>query len=500
MTRRVLSAEIKHETNTFSCHPTGLKEYREELLAFGADALALARGTNTEVAGFIEAAKELDWELDHVVSASAQPGGRVTSEALNAALQPILERLRAAQEPYDGIILALHGAMVAECDDDSEGKILREIRAETGDAMPIAVSLDLHANVSVEMCRLADIMVSYATNPHVDMRETGAKAARLLDRMMKGEISPRVVLARCPMLEEVDGARTDTPRMAARLAALRDYEHRDDVFAASINGAMAWADTAHTGPTVVITCQGDLAAHRAFAEEIARDIWNGREASNNDFLTPREAAECAAAWSDPRKPLVINEYADNPGGGAYGDATALLAALLEADCKDACFGPLYDPQSVARLSGHRPGDMVELALGGKTDPGFGGGPLPCRGMLVSLHDGQYRIRGKMMNGVAMSFGPTAVLRVEGIDILVVSVRCQIFDGEQFRAFGIEPEKKRVVALKSMDHFRADFTPIAGRIVTCDSGALCSPSYRNYPFTRVRRPIHPLDAVESPKFA
>jgi microcystin degradation protein MlrC len=196
-------------------------------------------------------------------------------------------------------------------------------------------------------------------------------------------------------------------------------------------------------------------------------------------------------WRD-RKPLVIADYGDNPGAGAYGDSTTLLQALLRAGVTGACFGPMIDPEAAAMLHKHGVGRTVEIALGGKTDPRFGGPPLHLRAKLVGLFDGWFTGDGPMIGGQRYCHGPTAVLDAQGIEILVVTHPGQMLDQQQFRAFGIDPSAKRVVALKSQQHFRAAFAPIAGKIVVADGGGLSTADLSRFPFSRVRRPIYPLD--------
>jgi microcystin degradation protein MlrC len=194
-------------------------------------------------------------------------------------------------------------------------------------------------------------------------------------------------------------------------------------------------------------------------------------------------------------PLVIADYADNPGAGGYGDSTELLRALLEAGVTNACFGPMVDGAAAQALHAADVGERVHIALGGKTDPRFGGGPLAVEGEVVSISDGHFTGDGSMIHGLSGSFGPSAVLRVDGIEILVVTSARQILDLQQFKAFGIDPQNKHVVALKSMQHFRAAFEPIAGQVIVCDSGALCTPRYNRLPYRNVPRPIFPLDPAQ-----
>lgn len=497
MTRhRVLSAEFAHETNTFSRIPTRYENFQaQDFFPDGASAIAGRGDSNTELAGFCDSARQHGWELVHVLSAIAQPAGPVTRDAFDRLTGPIVEAARANRGRLDGILLGLHGAMVTEFCDDGEGELLARLRAVVGPDLPIAVTLDLHANVTRAMCRHADILVSYQTYPHVDMRRTGREAGDILQRTMAGEIRPRVIRAHLPMIDEVNGGRTDVGPMVERMARARAWEQQHaDVFAVSINAGFARADIAEIGPTVTVVAQGDLGPHHRFAHALADDIWDRRHEQINRFLDVHEAARICREHDagDDKRPIIVADYSDNPGGGAYGDATHLLAALLEAGVADACFGPIVDPGTVQQLQ-HTPiGASVAVRLGGKTDPSLGGGPLALQARLLLRSDGRYFADGPMTGGLDKTWGPTVVLRVDGIDILVVTQPAQMLDLAQFRAFGIDPAASKVVGLKSMQHFRAAFEPIASRVIVCDSGALCSPHFARMPYHKVPRPLFPLD--------
>jgi microcystin degradation protein MlrC len=489
MTFSVLTAEFAHESNTFSIMPTDMAAFRARLFLHGDTAIAQRREANTDIAGFMDVAQAQGWQTRHAVSASASPAGPVTRAAFDEIAGSIIAAAQAG--PLDGIALGLHGAMVVEDHPDGEGLLLERLRAVVGPDLPIAVTLDPHANVTARMCDLAQIVMSYSTYPHVDMRDTARRAAGLLHRAMTGEIALRTLRVTCPMLEEANSGRTDDGPMIARHALARMHEGTPGALAVSINAGFGNADIPELGPTVLVTHTGGAGPHLAFATGLADDIWARRHEVLNHFLTPAEAAAEALAHSLPGL-LVIADYADNPGAGSYGDAPGLLSALLEAGVSDACFGPMVDPEAAALLHAQAVGATVTLPLGGKTDPRFGGGPVTLSGIVVLLSDGHYTGDGPMVGGLPGSWGPTAVLRVAGVDILIVTNPGQMLDLQQFRAFGIDPAAHRVVALKSQQHFRAAFAPIAARVIVCDSGALCSPDLRRLPFHRVPRPIFPLD--------
>lgn len=492
MTFHVLTGVFVHESNTFKKGETTLQDFRDDVLDLGQVALDRFRGVNEELAGFIDVAEEADWRLTHTVSAHATPGARVAREAFDHISGLICDGARAHRDTLTGVLLSLHGSMVPVFCEDGEGELLSRLRAILGPDLPISVTLDLHAMVTPAMVEQAQIFVSYKTYPHVDMRETGRHAARLLDATMRGRVRPQTLRVHLPMLDEANAGRSDVPETAALYTRARAHEAEPGILAVSVNAAFAEADITEAGPTVLVTHD---AGHEARAAEIAkglaRTIWDQRGSVSNDFLTPEAAATMAVGFS-AAAPLVIADYADNPGAGAYGDATALLKALLDAGATGGAFAPMIDPEAAAILHRHRVGDTVTLDLGGKCDPSFGGGPLRLTGELIHLSDGTYTGDGPILGGITHSFGPTAVLRVKGIDILVVTLSGQMLDLQQVRAFGIEPASLRFLVVKSMQHFRAAFEPIAAGVIVCDSGALATPQAHLRPYARVRRPVWPLD--------
>uniref|UniRef100_UPI00262AE0CA M81 family metallopeptidase n=1 Tax=Pseudomonas sp. TaxID=306 RepID=UPI00262AE0CA len=234
MSFKVLTAEFMHESNTFSAHKTGLPEFRRETLMLGEEAIKRRGRSNTGLAGALSCAAEFGWDMKHVVSAWSEPAGPVTVEAFEYLVGLIVEAAKA--QTFDGILLCLHGAMVAEHSDDGDGEILARLRAVVGPDLPIAMTMDLHANVSERMCELAQILVSYKTYPHIDLRETACHAGNLLQRTMKGEIKPRTLRIHLPMLEEANGGRTDVGPMIERIAKARAWEaEQEGAFAVSIN-------------------------------------------------------------------------------------------------------------------------------------------------------------------------------------------------------------------------------------------------------------------------
>ncbi len=489
----VLTGAFVHESNTFKKGETSLQDFRDDVLDLGQAAIDRFGDVNDELAGFLDAGRAAGWTVTHTVSAHATPGAVVSQEAFDHIAGLICNAAAEHRATLDGILLSLHGSMVPSFCEDGEGELLRRLRAIVGPDMPIAVTLDLHAMVTPAMVEQAQILVSYKTYPHVDMRQIGRQAGDLLDATMRGAVKPRTLRVHVPMLDEANAGRTDVPETAALYAAAAAHEAEPGIMAVSINAGFSEADITEMGPTVLVTHdKGHEARAAEIASGLARRIWDGRGKVANTFLTPDQAAAEARDFDPAQGPLVIADYADNPGAGAYGDATALLQALLKAGAAPGAFAPMIDPEAAAILHRHKVGDIVTLEIGGKCDPTFGGGPLRLTGEIVHLSDGTYTGDGPILGGITHSFGPTAVLRVQGIDILVVTQPGQMLDLQQVRTFGIEPARLRFLVVKSMQHFRAAFEPVSGKVIVCDTGALATPQAHLRPYARVRRPVWPLD--------
>ncbi|MDO9525964.1 MAG: MlrC C-terminal domain-containing protein, partial [Gemmobacter sp.] len=336
------------------------------------------------------------------------------------------------------------------------------------------------------------------TYPHVDPVETAVHAAKALKEMMEGRAQGRTLRLAVPMLDEANSGRSDVLPTMEFYDRARQFETEPGILAVSINAGFSDADIFHCGPSVLVSYDATRDGAEARAQDIALElgtaIWDARHSCANTFLTVAEACQAVRDFKPDRPgPLVISDFSDNPGSGAYGDATDLLAGLLDLGLQDAAFGPLIDPSAATALQGFAVGDTVTLAIGGKIDPYYGGAPILVTGQVRHLSaDGVLVGDGPVIGGITFRFGPTAVLRVNGIDILIVSERGQAYDLQQFKAFGITPEACTVLGLKSQQHFRAAFEPIASKVIVCDCGALATPNYAKRRYEKVRRPVWPLD--------
>ena len=497
MAYRVLLAQFMHETNTFSKLPTTLDDYRRRFLVEGAAIVPKFKGTRNEMGGYIDCAAKYGWEPVYAVAANATPSGTLTKETWETIRDIILDTAKKAGK-LDGICLSLHGAMVTETEDDAEGALLEALRAIVGPDVPIAATLDLHANATTRMARNANALVSFRTYPHVDGYERSIQAAALVQEAMEGRKKPRCLLVQPAMLEGADHGRTTAPGLMRDLLAKADgYEKEPGINVVSIQVGFTWSDIPYTGPSIAVSHEpGAEPRAKAIAAAMIDEIWKRRDESSSDYRSIADGIAAARAGTGKKGPLVIADGTDNPGGGGYNDTTPVLQALLDAGIENVAYGTIFDPRTVQQAMKAGVGATIDVELGGHTDESMGK-PVKAQAVVKMLSDGTFRNDGPMNAGVETQMGPTAVLRIGGIDVVTISSRVQTIDLQVFLSQGIDPVAKSVVVVKSVQHFRAAYGPIAREIVLVDSGGICSPDISRLKFTRLRRPIWPFDGINEP---
>ena len=488
---RIAIGGISHETNTFSTLKTDLSLFERRGVHGGEALIPAFAGTRTIVGGFLDGARSEGFEAVPTMLAEAAPSGTVTAPAFDRLTTLLVDGLREAG-PLDGVLLELHGAMVAENARDGDAEILRRVREVVG-SIPIVGVLDLHANISDGMVALADALVGYDTYPHVDMYERGLEAAALITRIVRGGLRTARALRKPPLMPPLPKQCTtyDTPmRALIELAHLRERE--PGMISVTVAAGFPYADVPEAGLAVLAIADGDQARADAVADEIASLAWERRHEFLMQCTPVDEALQIAkAAPDDGMGPVVLADTADNPGAGAPCDGTILLRGLLEHGVQNAALGALWDPEAVqiCRVAGV--GATVELQLGGKTDD-LHGAPLTVSGRVRLLSDGRFKNLGPMNTGAETRMGPTAVLAIDGIDVIVTSNRVQALDAGMFLSQGINPTRKRVLVLKSSVHYRGAFEPLAARVVEVDTPGLSNADLSRYRYQHVRRPIFPLD--------
>ncbi len=497
MPSRVLIAQFMHETNTFSKLSTTLEDYRRQRLVEGDAIVPNFTGTRNELGGFIDAAKLHGWTPVWGIAANTIPSGPLTREAWEHISGRILDAARGSA--VDAVCLSLHGAMVSETEDDAEGALLEALRGVVGPDVPIVATLDLHANATERMARNANALVSYRTYPHVDGYERAMQAAQLVEDALRGRKYPRCLLVQPAMLKGADHGRTTQPGIMRDLLARADaFEKQPGLNVISIQVGFTWSDIAWAGPSIAVSHEpGAEDAARAAARSLIDEMWLRRTEFSSSYRSITEAVEAARAGGD--RPLVLAEGTDNPGGGGYNDAPNLLRALLDAGIANAAVGTIYDPGTVRQALQAGVGSRIEVELGGHTDPSLGA-PVRATAQVMHLSDGNFRNDGPMNAGVQVALGPTAVLRLGGeggIDVVTTSIRMHTIDLQVFLSQGIDPLRKNVLVVKSSQHFRAAFEPIAREVMLVDAGGLCSTDASRFTYAKLRRPIWPLDPVGEP---
>jgi len=489
---RIFLAALAHETNTFSPLPTTRESFAEGLLHHRGDAATLAKAR--QFSGYSDALDIARHRGDECIAglcAWAQPGGPLPQADYEALRDELLDDLRAAGK-VDFVFLVLHGAMVAQGGyPDCEGDILKRVRAVVGDSTPVGALLDLHGNMSEDMVASGAILVACKEYPHVDYPQRAEELYGLLARGARGGLRTRTAMRRVPMVG-IMGTTEDPMRGFVRKMQAR--ERKPGILSISAMHGFPWSDTPHTSAAMLVVHDADDAHAEDDAERIARELaaeFFGLRTTAVARRLPVDEALDAALHESTRVrnwPVVIADGSDNPGGGAPCDSTFLLRALLDRGMSGAALGMIWDPEAVKIAQGAGVGREVRLRIGGKFGA-MSGEPVEAMAtVLSSRDDASQRSFGELRD----ELGPAAAVRIGGVDVVLNSLRQQVFSPDCFTQLGIDPATKRFVVVKSTQHFRAHFDPIAGATVYCDAPGALNANLAALPYRNVRRPLWPLD--------
>lgn len=492
MTYKLVIARFQHETNTFSPVATPLTSFNAK---FGIDAYNSQVGSEMPMGAYLQIAEELRATIVTPFAGEADPSDRVTSEAFEVACDSITA---AVAQGCDGVMLELHGAMVAEGAEDGEGELLARVRAVAPNA-PICVSLDMHANVSQRMVESADIIVGYKTYPHVDYHETGMHAGRLLQRALAGEIRPVVRWCQLPILAHTLAMSTDRGAMRQAVKAAVNAESEPGVLAVSVFGGFPLADVRDAGMSVVVTTDGDPILAQSIADRIAQSIWNERSAFV--YRSPPLAQSLAAAQQLAARPghgpVLLFDHSDNCYSGGSCDTMDVLQAALTAGLTGIATSPICDPEAVHQLLAVGLGGMTTVQLGNKSsfhNLGLSKSPMSLTGRVTAISDGDVWIKRGDFAPMLQRLGRSVVFDVGAAEIIVSEQRVEPYGLEVFNSLGLTPSGKRYLLIKSRMHCRPIFMPIARGLVECDAddGGPTSSNLGLFPIRSMRRPLYPLD--------
>ena len=477
---------MMHETNTFSPVPTPLASFRPRE---GEAAIAEFTDTNTQLGGFLDVARRAGAEIVVPVAGGAHPSGYVEKAAYEDMAEAIVGAVRGG---CDAVCLALHGAMVAEHVDDGEGELLRRIRA-VAPRVPIAVGLDFHSHMTPAMVDNATLIAGYCTYPHVDMGETGRRAGEALLRTLRGEIRPLMVWGSKPMMTSTLVHAPSRQPMKDIMDQAMAAEASGAVVLASVFGGFPHSDIPHISLSTVIVCDGTAEAGQALRGRLLTTAWDRRE----DFLYRGAplAEQVAHARSLSEGPIILVDHGDNTASGGTQDVMRVIEEVMRQGLTDVVAGPICDPAGVRRLVEAGTAASVTLPLGGRVDMpqiDLPGRPLTVTGKVTRITDGEFTVTGPMATGTRVRMGRTAVLDTGAVQIVVSEGRSEPFDTGVFTHCGIDPRRKRYVLIKSRQHFRAGFEPIARHIVLCDGDGVTSSDLRLFTYRNRRRPLFPFE--------
>jgi microcystin degradation protein MlrC len=496
---RVVVAQMSHETNTFSPVSTDLARFSRghPVPPGGDDAIRTYRGTATCLGGYLAVCEGNGFDVVLPVAAGAAPSGPVEDEAFEHIAGRIVDAVAAG---CDAVMLDLHGAMVTRSHDDGEGELLQRVRAVNA-TVPIAVSLDMHANLFDAVVENCTVLTGYHTYPHVDMDATAVRAGRLLAATLNGKVNPVMAWGNAPMLPHVMRQGTDDlpNRMLQARAARLETE---GALAVSLFTGFPHADVREAGLSACVVTDGDLARAEAIRDDLLDAAWAERE---RFVYRPEPLEESVTRGkrlgleSPGEGPVILLDHYDNTASGGTMDTTEVLAEILRQKLEDVAVFGIYDPQAVRIMATAGVGAEVTLSLGGNlTMPALAeqSAPLEITGRVKLLSDGEFPATVAMSRGLTLQMGPTAVLAAGSVDIVVVSRHVEPFDPGCLRAVGIEPTARRYLMLKSRIHYRVGFRDMARAVVECAGRGVCTSDYAQLRFDHVRRPIYPLDGVNT----
>lgn len=491
---RIGIAQLWQETNTFNPLVTTRRDFEEFGVLRGRELLEQLADTN-EPGGFLQTLARWPERPEPVglVRLPAWPSGPATRETFDWLCAELTAALARAGR-LDGLLLALHGAMVAQEHPDVEGEVLELVRRIVGSHVPIVATLDLHAHVTPRMVDAADVLVLFHTAPHIDVFETGIRGANVLRRLLVDGARPVTAMTRLPMVPPAEHANTQDPASVSygwreRLQAL---EALPQVLSAGLATVQPWLDVPDLGSTLLVTTDGDAQLAAAACERLARDVWQRRGEYLAD-LTPADEA-VREAHSIEAGLVVLSDAADATTSGAPGDSTWVLRELLKYDWPRGAAVTLVAPEIVDAATAAGPGGVLNTALGGRRDARFST-PLTVTATVERLFAARFVLSGHLARNLAIDMGRSALLRVGDVRIVVTSRSGPHFAPELFQAAGLDPFALNLLVAKSPCGFRAAYGARAARIILVRAPGCAPGDFWNYPYRRIPRPLWPWDAIE-----
>lgn len=491
---RLAVGAVWHQTNSFSPVATTLDDFKAYRYA-EADALLRTEGVaQSALTGAIEVAADLGHEIVPLLDARAPAGAPVDATVFQTLGQRLRAGLGAVRGPVDGVLLDLSGAMVTASDPDAEAALVDIVRDVAGRDLPVVVTVGPHANPSPRLIDSVDALVGASDAPEVDPAQRGARAMALLTRIAAGEVRPTTALRQVPLLVPLAAQATSTGAMAEIAALARQIRDQPRVLSVVVSGGFPYADVPHAGAAVVVSTDAAPGLAADLATTLADALWERRERLAIQTANIETAIHEAMASRD--QPVVLADTGDDPGAGGPADGTGLLWGLIDLGAPGAAIGVLSDPAAVSEAIEAGPGAEVALTIGARRDR-LHGYPIDVRGRVARIGPGRIVREGSIDHGQEVDLGRSVVIESEGrhggdITVILADARVEVDDPAFFRAHGIDPETKRILAVKSSLRYRVGFGTIASHMTAVATPGVTVPDFAFFPFRHLRRPIVPLD--------
>lgn len=484
---RLAAAAIWHETLSFAHTRTELAGFEAFQLTEGAEVIARNKEVRNEMGGFLAGAEQIGASLDPLLFAGALPSPTVSRAAYAAIRDRLIARLRACNA-VDGFLFALHGAMAVDGIADPERDLLRLVRETLGPGVPLVATLDLHANVSEDLFREADVLIAYDTYPHVDVFDRGVEAVTIARSLVNG-LRPKRTFRKLPLLTVPQAQATAQEPMRSIMTRVSEWEQDERVLAIAICPGYPYSEAPRLGFSIAVYTIDDQALADSIATDLATLVWSRRAEFTIQNQSPSDAVRSAIASG--ATPVILVDAADNIGGGAPGDGTAILRELLHQKAQGAVV-TIADPESVAACFDAGVGADVTLMAGAKYDRNHGE-PVPLDARVRLLSDGRYTHSGSYMTGMRVDMGRTAVVAAGGVDVVLMERKAMPFDAQQLLSQGIVPSTRNIIVVKSAIAWKAAYGDVARSIITVDTPGACTSNVHAIPY-QVRPAMYPLEDV------
>lgn len=487
---RVAIVQVIHESNTFAQTPTRLQDFR---ILRGTQMVDFYTGAHNEVTGYLEGAAVYGYTPLPLFSACATPAGTVQAAAFDWLSNELITQLKAA-EPFDGILLSLHGALVSDNFVHGDGELASRVRAAFPN-LPIVMTHDPHGNISQQAADAVDALIIYKTNPHIDQRERGLQAGKIMAAMLRGEAKPTQAFRAPPMLTNIVHQHTSSPPLRDLWRQMDDLERQPGVLAVSMSLGYQYADVPALGNVVTVVTNNDAALAARIADDLAAKLWALRESLEARVPGIDEAVQQAS--SRAQFPQVIVDVGDNVGGGSTADSTHVFESLLRQNI-EGWVVVLADPEAVLVCSAAGIGAHISLVVGGKTDD-VHGRPVPIAGRVKCLHDGKYEERAARHGGVRWhNQGLSAVIEFQPQPTMQASYLVLTTEREapmslhQLTSVGIDPTHMKILVVKAAIAWKAAYEPIMQGFVFADSPGATQVNPRRWVYTRARKDLWGID--------